>query len=347
VNFLCWRLRKKQGGLKQGMKAIQYGLGPVGCAVVRLGVERGLRYIGAVDQDPGKVGRDLGLAAGLEEPLGVTVAGEAGKVLAQNGGLVVTHATGSSLRQVAGQLVDLLKAGCTVVSTCEELSYPYLRYPEEAALLDETAKKCGGRLLGTGVNPGFIMDFLPLALTAAAQKVTALRVERTVDAARRREPLQRKVGVGLSKEEYLRGVEEGRIRHVGLPESAAMLAAGMGWKLERFEEEIEPVIADRPLRGANGTVEPGFVAGTRQVLRGFVSGPEPEITLDLKMALGEEEVDKIFIEGHPPLTFQVCGGVPGDLATASFLINSLAGLLELPPGLYTMLDLNRARFRVF
>ncbi|MGB9846024.1 MAG: dihydrodipicolinate reductase [Desulfotomaculales bacterium] len=329
------------------MKAIQYGLGPVGCAVVRLGIERGLRYVGAVDQDPGKVGRDLGLAAGLEEPLGVAVASEAGKVLAQNGGLVVTHATGSSLKKVAGQLTELLAAGCTVVSTCEELSYPYLRYPEEAALLDETAKKYGGRLLGTGVNPGFIMDFLPLALTAAAQKVTALRVERTVDAARRREPLQRKVGVGLSKEEYLRGVEEGLIRHVGLPESAAMLAAGMGWKLERFEEEIEPVIADRPLQGANGTVAPGFVAGTRQVLRGFVSGPEPEITLDLKMALGEEEVDKIVIAGRPPLTFQVCGGIPGDLATAAVLLNSLAGLLELPPGLHTMLDLNRARFRLF
>ncbi|MEW6425066.1 MAG: hypothetical protein AB1523_10045 [Bacillota bacterium] len=117
---------------------------------------------------------------------------------------------------------------------------------------------------------------------AGPSSTTALKVERVVDAARRREPLQKKVGVGLSKEEYLRGVEEGRIRHIGLPESAAMLAAGMGWKLERVEEEIEPVIGDRPFRGANGAVEPGFVAGTRQVVRGFVNGPEPKIILDLK-----------------------------------------------------------------
>ncbi|MEW5899212.1 MAG: dihydrodipicolinate reductase [Bacillota bacterium] len=326
------------------MEAIQYGLGPVGCTIVRLGFKRGLRYIGAVDCDPGKAGRDLGLAVGLGRELGVPVTEKAEDLLARAGGVVVTHATGSLLKQVLPQLIELLAAGCTVVSTCEELSYPFWAHPEEAAVLDEAAKKHRGRLLGTGVNPGFIMDFLPLCLTLASQEVASVKVERVVDAAGRREPLQKKVGAGLSREEFVRGVESGAIRHVGLPESVAMLAAGLGWPLEKIDEEIEPVISSRRLSTGYVTVEPGGVAGVHQVARGYVNGGGARIVLDLKMAVGEAGVDRITVEGQPPLTLEVTGGVHGDLATASVIVNSIAALASLPPGLHTMLDLARARY---
>lgn len=326
------------------MEAIQYGLGPVGCEIVRLGLKRGLRYIGAVDSDPGKTGRDLGLVAGLGRELGVLVTDDVEDLLARAGGVVVTHATGSSLQIVLTQLIDLLRAGCTVVSTCEELSYPYLAHPEEAAVLAEAANRHVGRLLGTGVNPGFVMDVLPLCLTLASQEVISVQVERVVDAAKRREPLQKKVGAGLSREEFARGVDSGLIRHVGLRESVAMLAAGLGWQLERIDEQIEPVISGERLRSAYVTVEPGGVAGIHQVARGFVNGAGPKIVLDLTMALGKEGLDRITVDGQPPLTLEVRGGVHGDLATASVVINSIPGLVSLPPGLHTMLDLLRARY---
>ncbi|MCL6610583.1 MAG: hypothetical protein K6T66_03465 [Peptococcaceae bacterium] len=326
------------------MEAIQYGLGPVGSQIARLGLRRGLRYVGAVDTDPAKVGRDMGEVIGLDEKLGVAVTADPAELLAKTGKATVIHATGSSLRAVLPQLIDLLKAGCSIVSTCEELSYPYKTHPEEAAVLDETARKHGGRVLGTGVNPGFVMDILPLCLSTAVQELSALRVERVVDAAKRRLPLQKKVGAGLSPEEFRAGVGEGWIRHVGLPESVHMIAAGLGWPLDRVEETIEPVISRERLTSGHVPVEPGMVAGIHQVARGFVNGSGERITLDLTMAVDAPGADRVIIDGVPPLTLEVRGGVHGDLGTASVVINAVHGLNKLEPGLHTMLDLMRTHF---
>ncbi|WP_027717368.1 hypothetical protein [Desulfovirgula thermocuniculi] len=327
------------------MQLIQYGLGPVGCAIARVVLRRGYKFLAAVDSDPHKAGRDLGEVIGWEEKLGVPVYGSFQEVLPAGGGAVVTHATGSFLPAVAPQLLELLEVGCTVISTCEELSYPYLRYPQEAAALAEAARRGGGKVLGTGVNPGFIMDFLPLVLTLCAQEVSALEVRRKVDVASRRGPLQVKVGVGLTPEQFEQGRREGKIGHVGLPESVAMLAAGLGWSLAKIEESVTPVIADRPIVGGVVEVLPGRVAGLHQVATGYREDGEAAIRLDLTMTLGGESLDRITINGTPPLTFEVAGGVHGDLATAAVVVNCIPALAELPPGLYTMLDLNRAHYR--
>ncbi|MFZ5631991.1 MAG: dihydrodipicolinate reductase [Bacillota bacterium] len=326
------------------MEAVQYGLGPVGSKIALLGLKRGLRYVGAVDKDPAKVGRDMGDVIGLGEKLGVTVTGDPIRLLAKTGKVVVIHTTGSSLKAVLPQLTDLLKAGCTVVSTCEELSYPYLAHPEEAAALDGVARQHGGRLLGTGVNPGFVMDILPLCFSTAAQEVSSVKVERVVDAAKRREPLQKKVGVGLTPEKFKAGVEEGWIKHVGLPESVGMIAAGLGWRLDRVEETIDPVISPVRLTSSYVPVEPGVVAGIHQVARGYVNGSGEKITLDLTMVVDGRSVDRVAIDGYPPLTMEIKGGLHGDLVTASVVINAIHGLGTLEPGLHTMLDLVRARF---
>lgn len=326
------------------MEAIQYGLGPVGSQIARLGLKRGLRYVGAVDKDPAKAGQDMGAVIGLGEKMGVTVTADPAALLARTGKVVVLHTTGSSLKAVLPQLTELLKAGCSIVSTCEELSYPFRENPEEAALLDRVAREYGGRLLGTGVNPGFVMDILPLCLTTAAMAVTSVRVERVVDASKRRQPLQKKVGVGLSPEEFNAGVREGWIKHVGLPESIAMIAAGLGWPLDRIEESIEPVISPVRLTSSYVPVEQGMVAGIHQVARGFVKGSGEKVTLDLTMVLDGQGVDRAIIDGEPPLTMEIKGGLPGDLVTASVVVNAIQGLASLEPGLHTMLDLVRARF---
>lgn len=326
------------------MEAIQYGLGPVGSQIARLALRRGLRYVGAVDTDPAKAGQDMGPVIGLEDKLGVAVTADPADLLNRVGKVTVIHTTGSSLKVVLPQLIDLLRAGCSVISTCEELSYPYQTHPEEAAILDEVARKHGGRVLGTGVNPGFVMDVLPLCLSAAVQELSAVRVERVVDAAKRRQPLQKKVGVGLSPEGFRAGVDEGWIRHVGLPESIHMIAAGLGWTLERVEETIDPVISRERLTGGHVPVEPGMVAGIHQVARGFAGGSGERITLDLTMVVGAPGVDRVIIDGLPPLTAEVKGGVHGDLGTASVVVNAVHGLLKLDPGLHTMLDLMRVHF---
>ncbi|MDQ7844270.1 MAG: dihydrodipicolinate reductase, partial [Armatimonadota bacterium] len=204
----------------------------------------------------------------------------------------------------------------------EELAYPWHHHPKEATLLDELARRRGGRVIGLGVNPGFVMDALPVVLTAPCRHVDRIAVERVVDAGQRREPLQRKVGVGLTVEAFRRGVDEGTIGHVGLPQSAAMVARALGWRLERIEETVEPE-ADRT----------GRVTGLHQVCRAYSDG-DARITLDLTMATGVGRGrDVIRIDGIPPITVVIDGGIHGDIATWAVLVNAIPRVLAAPPGL--------------
>src|ERR1700676_3136213 len=191
--------------------------------------KQAIENIGAIDTDPAKVGRDLGEVTGATDvPWGVKIAGDAKEVLEQAADVVI-HSTSSSLPKVMDQLLACLEAESCIVSTCEELSYPYRTHPELAAKLDTAAKESGVALVGTGVNPGFVMDKLLITLAAVSQRIEHAKAVRVVDAGKRREPLQRKIGAGMSVEEFRAKVKEGVIKHVGLPEWGAM--GGVGWGL--------------------------------------------------------------------------------------------------------------------
>jgi 4-hydroxy-tetrahydrodipicolinate reductase len=230
----------------------------------------------------------------------------------------------------------LLARGCSVVSTCEELSWPWLRHPVLAQELHELAVRSGARILGTGINPGFLMDALPVAVTSACHEVRALRVERVQDAARRRLPFQEKVGVGLAPAEFERRVAAGTLRHVGLGESLHFLAHYLGWRVERWEETIAPVLAERALDSGLGPVAAGAARGVRQEARGWVGG-KLALQFAFQAALGEREPrDRVVIDGEPPIEFVVPGGVHGDTATSALVLNMIRPLLAAEPGLHTM-----------
>jgi 2,4-diaminopentanoate dehydrogenase len=321
------------------IRAVCYGLGPIGIGIARLALGRaGLEIVGAVDIDPQKVGRDLGELTG-GAAAGVLVRSDAAATLAETRPDVVLHATGSSLARVLPQLHEAIAAGANVVSTCEELSFPWSAQPQLAADLDTAARRAGVTLLGAGINPGYAMDALPLMLTAPCASVRAIRVLRVVDAARRCGPLQRKVGAGLTAEQFAAKVEDGSVRHVGLPESLHMLATGVGWDLDRSEDLIEPVLASQLIETEYVRVEPGQVAGVRQVARGFV-GQREVITLELRMYLGAPDPqDTVSIDGDPPIQMTVAGGFQGDLATAALVVNSSAVVVRAAAGLASMRDI--------
>ena len=152
------------------IRVIQYGLGPIGSAVARHVVERvGLGLVGGVDIDPTKVGKDVGEVIGLGRPLGFAAVEKLAQVLAQTEADVVLHTTSSYFDLFKGQIIEILEAGLDIVSTAEELSFPWLAHPKEAAEIDAAAKRAGKTVLATGVNPGFLMDSLPLNLTAICQ----------------------------------------------------------------------------------------------------------------------------------------------------------------------------------
>jgi 4-hydroxy-tetrahydrodipicolinate reductase len=319
------------------IRVIQYGLGPIGAATARLIDERGnLELVGAVDIHPGKVGRDVGEVIGLGRALGIEVAGRLGDV--GRGADVAIHTTSSYFDQFLDQVLELLEAGLDVVSTAEELSFPWRDHAEPAATLDAAARKAGKTVLGTGVNPGFLMDSLPLFITSIAQRVDHIAVTRVIDASKRRGPFQTKIGCGMTEDEFRRRMAAGRMGHVGLPESAAMLFDTLGRELVRFENTVEPVLATEPVRTELFDVPTGRVRGLHQVGRGYSETGEL-VSLTFRAALDEEpDGDTITVSGRPDLTVTL-QGTNGDLSTVAMVVNAIRRVKEAAPGLLTMRDI--------
>jgi 4-hydroxy-tetrahydrodipicolinate reductase len=326
--------------VKKKIRAIQYGIGPIGASIAMLLREKkSIEIIGAIDKDPAKVGRDLGEVVGATDaPWGVKVSNNAEEVLSQAADIVM-HTTSSSLEKVADQLIECLKAGSCVVSTCEELAYPYRTNPELAAQIDKEAKDWGVALVGTGVNPGFVMDKLVITLAAVSQRIEHAKALRIVDASKRRLPLQRKIGAGMSVEEFRAKVAEGVIKHVGLPESVAMVADALGLPVDEISETIEPKVATERVQTEYLTVEAGQAAGVHQIARGLAAGREL-IYMELQMYVGAKDpADTVTLTGHPNISLTIPGGSHGDIATASVAVNSIPVILDAPAGLRTAKDL--------
>lgn len=318
---------------------LHVGLGPLGQRILADFQRRGLgRIVAAVDPAPELVGRDLSeLVPGL--PRGVTIRASLEEVSAWDRIRCAVVTTRSDLERCMDTFRPLLARGCPVISTCEELSWPWLRHPVLAQELHELAVRGRAGIVGTGVNPGFLMDALPVAVSSACHRVSGIRVERIQDAGMRRVPFQEKVGVGLSLAEFERRKAAGTLRHVGLGESLHFLAHFLGWRVERWEETLVPVVADAERSGPLGTVPVGAARGVRQEARGWVAG-RVAIELVFVAALGEPEPrDRIVIDGEPPLEFLVPGGVHGDKATSALVLNGIRPLLAAEPGLHTMANL--------
>lgn len=326
--------------MKKKIRAIQFGVGPIGASIARLMREKqAIEICGAIDTDPAKAGRDLGEVVGASDaPWGVTVSADAAEVLEQSADVVI-HSTSSALPRVMDQLLACLEAEACIVSTCEELSYPFRTYPELAAKLDATAKDWGVALVGTGVNPGFVMDKLMITLAAVSQRIEHAKALRVVDASKRRQPLQKKIGAGMTVEEFRAQVAAGVIKHVGLPESVAMVADSLNLPVDQITETIEPVVAKDRVQTEFLTVESGQAAGVHQIARGLAAGKEL-IYLELQMYVGARTpADTIELTGLPNISMVIPGGSHGDIATASVVVNSIPVILDAPAGLRTARDL--------
>ena len=194
-------------------------------------------------------------------------------------------------------------------------------------------------MLGTGVNPGFAMDALPIALTAVCERVDRIVVDRVQDARIRRLPFQQKIGAGLTTEQFQKKVDDGSVRHVGLTESIAMIADALGWTLDRITDDIQPKLASVTISSEFLAVDPGYVCGIIQDGVGYRKR-EPVIKLHMEAYLGSPDTyDSVEIEGSPSLSMKIAGGIHGDVATASIVVNSIPRVLSASPGLHTMRDL--------
>ena len=322
------------------IKVLHFGLGPIGAGVVKqVAARKGFKIVGAVDIDPGKVGRDLGEVAGVGRSLKIKVSGDARKAIKSSKPDVVVLCTNSSLKKILPQVETILRLRVPIVSTTEELAYPTKGNMRYARAIHQLARKAKVAVLGTGVNPGFAMDALPIMLTGVCERVEAIRVDRIQDARIRRLPFQQKIGAGLTREQFQRKVDDGSVRHVGLAESVSMIADALGWKIDRITDDIRPRIATATVASEYLAVDPGYVCGIEQDGIGYRNGL-PIITLHMEAYLGAaESYDAVEITGSPALKMKLAGGIHGDIATTSITVNSIPKVLEVAPGLHTMRDM--------
>ena len=321
------------------LRIIHLGLGPLGQQIVRYALERGfIKVVAAVDPAPDKAGRDLGEVCGLKR-LNVPVNAALEEALERARPEAAILSTVSSLKDLEPQVLGLVEAGIHVVSTCEELAFPFKTHPQIARRINKDCVANKVVCVGTGINPGYLMDFLPAVITGLCQRVDHIKVIRVQNASSRRVPFQRKIGAGLTLPQFHEQVAAGTLRHVGLVESMHMIADHIGWKLDRVSEDLVPVIADRDIMEGAMPITRGLACGVAQVGHGFM-GDKEVITLQFKASVGEaESFDRIEISGEPPLVSTFPGGVHGDIASCAIMINALNSVMKSKPGLRTMLDL--------
>ncbi|MCW3993287.1 MAG: hypothetical protein NWE85_01815 [Candidatus Bathyarchaeota archaeon] len=324
------------------VKVALYGVGAVGSLIAKFLLEKeGVSIVGAIDIAKDKVGKDLGEVLGLNRKLGVKVSDNIDSVLSKVKADIAVHATSSFLKHTYPQIASIVKHRVNVVSTCEELAYPYLTEPKLAKKLDALAKKNHATVLGTGINPGFLMDTLVITLTTVCQKIEKIKAIRVMNAATRRLPFQKKIGAGLTVEEFKRRIESKQITgHVGLKQSVAMIADALEWNLDKvMAESVEPVVAKKPVESTSIRVRAGEVAGLRQKAKGILNNKEV-IVLDFQAYIGaEEEYDAVTIEGVPTVMQRIQPCVHGDKGTVAMIVNSIPKVINAPAGLLTMKDL--------
>lgn len=322
------------------IKVAQFGLGPIGIETLKLAATKPwLEIVGGIDIDPAKVGKMLSEITGDNSIRNAHVHRSLEELVTRTKPDLIFHTSISRLKEAYAQIEPIVRAGISVVSSCEELLFPQLREPELAVKLDKACKDGGAHVLGTGVNPGFVMDVLPVCLTGVCRNVKAIHIQRVVNASTRRGPLQKKIGSGMPPAEFERLFAEGKAGHAGLKDSAALIAHSMRWKLNELHETCKAVVASHDIRTRHVEVKRGQTCGLHQVVVGKVNH-EVRLTLDLKMYLdAQNPYDACQIDGEPSLNMMLNGGVAGDAATVAALVNAAPRVLKAQPGLLLMTDI--------
>ncbi|MHA2140021.1 MAG: NAD(P)H-dependent amine dehydrogenase family protein [Candidatus Thorarchaeota archaeon] len=330
--------------MSKPFRVMQIGFGAIGKPIADAVVGRGnLDLVSVVDLEPSMSGKHVadylsqssGASAKIYSTIDAAFEDVSGPI---DVALVLTT---SSLEGVKPTIVRCLEAGMHVVSICEELLYPYARYPKLSDEIDRIARGVGKSVLGTGINPGYLMDVLPIVLTAPCQSVVRIHVTRVIDSARRRASFQKKVGTSMSVDEFNNAIASGAITgHVGLVESMRLIDDALSLNLDHFEEfPPEAVIAEEEIETSFAKVEVGDVLGLKSRSVGN-RNDQTIITLDFIAHAGASpEYDEVKIEGYPNLTSRIEGGVMGDYGTASMAVNMIPIVVQAAPGLYTMKDL--------
>jgi 4-hydroxy-tetrahydrodipicolinate reductase len=327
------------------IRILVLGTGQMGSAIAKLVLRKtGLRLVGAFARRAGRAGIDLGQAVGLDRELGLTIRTELGPLIEETRPEIAIQATCSTVADALGEITACVRRGVHVISIAEEMAFPEYRAPTLAAELDRLAVARGVSILGTGVNPGFVLDLLIVSLSGVCADVKSIKASRSNDLSPYGPTVLAKQGIGLTPEAFRDGVSDGSVvGHIGFPESIHVIARALGWRVGTIEEQREPIVAQVRRQTPFVTIDPGRVTGCRHTAVGYVDG-EAAITLVHPQqvqpeAEGIETGDTIEIFGTPHVHLSGSPEIPGGVATAALAVNMIPRVMDAPPGLHCMTDL--------
>lgn len=324
-----------------------WGFGAMGSGMAKMLLKKnGVDIVAVCDRNAARKDRSMYDVLGIErgERPEVIITEDPEKVFTEKGMDVALLATDSFTRKAFDRIKFVLEKKINVVSTAEELAYPQAQEPELAKQLDEIAKANGVTVLGTGINPGFVLDLLILALSGTCEEVEHIKASRVNDLSPFGRAVMVEQGVGVTREAFIEGAENGTIAgHVGFPESINMITDGIGWNLEKVEQTREPIMSSVYRKSEYAEVLAGNVAGCKQCGVGYVDG-KVKIEMEhpqqiLPYLEGQSTGDYITITGTPNINLQITPEIPGGIGTIAMCVNSIPHVINAKPGLKTMLDI--------
>jgi hypothetical protein len=301
---------------------------------------------GVIVTNPAKEGRTVGELLG--RPCDVKMTTDFASVLAGKPD-VVCICTQSFLHEITDQVEPAVKAGVNVVCIAEKLAYPWASDPAWAERFDALAKEHGVSILGTGINPGFILDALIVMWTSINLRVDRIEAQRVNDLSPFGPTVMKTQGVGTTVAEFEAGVADGSIvGHIGFPESIHLIGRALGWKFDRVEETREPIVTTVERSTPHVTVKAGDVAGCKQIGRGYV-GDELKIELIHPQQIhpemeGVNTGDYIRVFGDPMVNMSTAPEIPGGKGTYASTGNYIPLIVDAPAGMLTVVDLPIPRF---
>lgn len=324
-----------------------WGFGAMGSGMARMILKKeGIEIVAVCDKSPERINKSIYevLNVEREERPEVIIKDDASEAFTEKCADVVLLATDSFTKGAFDKIKLVLERKINVISTAEEMAYPMAQEPELAKQIDQIAKDNGVSVLGTGINPGFVLDLLILALTGTCEEVDYIKASRVNDLSPFGYAVMEEQGVGVTREAFEQGVEDGSIAgHVGFPESIKMITDGIGWNLDRIDQTREPIMSNIYRKSDYAEVQPGNVAGCRQCGYGYVDGKlkvEMEHPQQILPHLeGQSTGDYVTIKGIPNINLQITPEIPGGIGTIAMVVNSIPHVINAIPGLKTMLDI--------
>jgi hypothetical protein len=327
------------------IRVVQWGLGAMGSGMVKTMLEKeGLQIVGAIDARPDYIGKDLGDVLNLGRKLKIKVQSPAGLKLKKKSADVVVQAINSFTKDCFKEMKQVVEAGINLVTIAEEMAAPEAQQPKLAKQIDTLAKKKKVTVLGTGINPGFILDAQVVMLSTACLKVDHIEAARINDLSPFGPTVMKTQGVGTTPEEFERGLQSGDIvGHIGFPESIRLIAEGIGLKVDRIEQIRRPIISKVYRETPHVKVQPGMVAGCEHIGIGYC-GDKQVIKLVHPQQIhphleGVKTGDYINIFGTPEIHMSNNPEIPGGIGTMALAVNCIPHVVASTPGLKRMIDM--------